>query len=408
MDEALGFSLWSYCHERLRMPESTATRYSRSAALLVRFPAAVEYLRDGRLNATTLGMLEKVLTPENHVALLTRASGLSMKLVEELLAELNPRPDVRETTTFVPDRRPLFKERDRSLNFSGETQKATSPVGKLEVVGAASQGSLSEITARPSNDPPHLKSKVEVLGPGRLALWVNLDKSGYAELEEVRSMLSHLMPTATDADLIRECIHRTRKDLAKKQRAELEVRSIRSRTSTSEVTPPATADLEVTAPPTSNSEVLPPATSKLEVTPPATANLEVNPPATSNLEVNPPYLSSWELLGLTGAPFLPVELRAKREPSAEVIRAVYARDEGRCAFVGLKGHRCNSRHQLQLDHWRPWALGGEATLANSRLLCRRHNIFCAIQVFGEERMRRYLRTQRLERQRLTSLNPSFT
>src|SRR6476469_1754917 len=63
MDEALGFSLWTYCHERLRMPESTATRYSRSAALLVRFPAAVDYLRDGRLSATTLRMLEKVLTP---------------------------------------------------------------------------------------------------------------------------------------------------------------------------------------------------------------------------------------------------------------------------------------------------------------------------------------------------------
>src|SRR6476620_4847087 len=89
-DEALGFSLWTYCHEKHRMPERSATRYSRLAMLVVRFPAAAEFLRDGRLNPSTLRMLEDHLTPENHLDLFNRASGLTMKEVEHLLVVLKP------------------------------------------------------------------------------------------------------------------------------------------------------------------------------------------------------------------------------------------------------------------------------------------------------------------------------
>ena len=55
-------------------------------------------------------------------------------------------------------------------------------------------------------------------------------------------------------------------------------------------------------------------------------------------------------------------------------RQVWRRDEGRCRYVDPQtGRRCNSRHLIEIDHIRPYALGGGADPANLRLLCRAHH-----------------------------------
>jgi hypothetical protein len=55
-----------------------------------------------------------------------------------------------------------------------------------------------------------------------------------------------------------------------------------------------------------------------------------------------------------------------------VRRQVWARDEGRCAFVGTAG-RCAERSLLEFHHLIPYADGGENTVENLELRCRRHN-----------------------------------
>jgi hypothetical protein len=62
-----------------------------------------------------------------------------------------------------------------------------------------------------------------------------------------------------------------------------------------------------------------------------------------------------------------------RHIPAEVRRAVWVRDLGRCAFVGKNGRRCNERAFVEFHHVKPWAVGGEATVENIELRCRRHN-----------------------------------
>jgi hypothetical protein len=61
-----------------------------------------------------------------------------------------------------------------------------------------------------------------------------------------------------------------------------------------------------------------------------------------------------------------------RHIPAEVRRAVWVRDLGRCAFVGRNGRRCNERAFVEFHHLEPWAVGGEATVDNIELRCR-HN-----------------------------------
>jgi hypothetical protein len=71
--------------------------------------------------------------------------------------------------------------------------------------------------------------------------------------------------------------------------------------------------------------------------------------------------------------------------SAAVKRAVWVRDLGCCAFVGKGGHRCNERRFIQFHHIDPKALGGEATVDQISLRCRRHNDYEGSLYFGRRR-----------------------
>ena len=74
---------------------------------------------------------------------------------------------------------------------------------------------------------------------------------------------------------------------------------------------------------------------------------------------------------------------------------VWKRDGGQCAFVGSTGRRCTSRHQLQLHHLDPFAMGGPPTAANLTLRCRAHNLHAAEQDFGREHIARKVAARRV-------------
>jgi hypothetical protein len=64
-----------------------------------------------------------------------------------------------------------------------------------------------------------------------------------------------------------------------------------------------------------------------------------------------------------------------RHVPAEVKRAVFVRDLGRCAFVGSEGRRCGERAFVEFHHVQSYADGGCATIDNIELRCRRHNAY---------------------------------
>jgi hypothetical protein len=78
---------------------------------------------------------------------------------------------------------------------------------------------------------------------------------------------------------------------------------------------------------------------------------------------------------------------------AAVERAVWSRDEGRCAFVGTTGHRCDERSLLEFHHLRPWIAGGPPTVDNIALRCRAHNAYEASRYFGPIRAAMDARTR---------------
>jgi hypothetical protein len=70
-----------------------------------------------------------------------------------------------------------------------------------------------------------------------------------------------------------------------------------------------------------------------------------------------------------------------RHVPAQVKRAVWLRDLGRCAFVAASGRRCAERAFLEFHHVKPFAAGGSASLENIQLRCRRHNDYEARAYF---------------------------
>lgn len=87
--------------------------------------------------------------------------------------------------------------------------------------------------------------------------------------------------------------------------------------------------------------------------------------------------------------------KEKKAPSryvpAEVRRAVYHRDEGRCSYIdSVTGRKCESEFALEYDHLQPFASGGKSTAENLALRCRQHNQAHAIQSFGLNKMGQFI------------------
>jgi len=76
----------------------------------------------------------------------------------------------------------------------------------------------------------------------------------------------------------------------------------------------------------------------------------------------------------------------KRAIARPIRREVFERDGEQCSFVGESGERCSCRSGLELDHIRPWAIGGPSDVVNLRVLCRGHNRLVAEDWFGKARI----------------------
>jgi 5-methylcytosine-specific restriction endonuclease McrA len=72
--------------------------------------------------------------------------------------------------------------------------------------------------------------------------------------------------------------------------------------------------------------------------------------------------------------------RTRHIPAA-VKREVWRRDEGQCAFRGVRG-RCAETGFLEFHHVVPYAKGGPTSVENLELRCRTHNVYEAEQQFG--------------------------
>jgi hypothetical protein len=329
----LGYtSLFVFLHRELRLSKGAAQYRKTAAELLQRVPEIVEPLRDGRLCLSVVVELARVLTPENQREVLPRFFRLSRQEAMEVVAELSPRPSppLRQVTTAV---------------------RASSPEMPFVIAAAARprpQATEATREAMPAETVTHVPWSDRLPDPrGRLA-----------DLPDAKS------PAESSGSLPQPRPERP-------------------------VVEPVTAELR-----------------RLHITVPRRL-LEKLAAARDALSHSMPNATDDEILE-AGLDLLLAE-HAKRKglvekprkappPSksgavpAHVRRAVWLRAGGRCECRLASGEVCGSTYKLELDHYPiPKARGGPATIENTRLACRRHNIGGARELFGNAVMDRYTR-----------------
>lgn len=127
--------MFTYCIEVLHLSEPEAYLRIQVGRTARRFPAILTMLEDGRLHLSGIALLGPHLTHENCEQVLVRASHRSKRQIEELIAELAPRPDVPATIRKLPAPPPsaLLELRPDGVEISQPPR----PISATEVVRPA-------------------------------------------------------------------------------------------------------------------------------------------------------------------------------------------------------------------------------------------------------------------------------
>ena len=99
-------SMFSYCTDVLHLSEPEAYLRITVARATRKHPVLLSMLGDGRLHLSGIAILVPHLTEENRQSVLARATHKSKRQIEELAAELAPKPDVPAAIRKLPARPP--------------------------------------------------------------------------------------------------------------------------------------------------------------------------------------------------------------------------------------------------------------------------------------------------------------
>ena len=167
-------------------------------------------LGDGRLHLTAIGMLAPYLTAENRDTLLEQATHRTKRQVEELIAELTPRPDVPTMVRKLPTRRPETTPAG-SDSAPVLTNLAGAPVTELrpDAVGATVELRPDGVQApvpmpRPSNPPP--TATVQPLSPARHKVQFTASAELKDKLERLQALMRSKVPDGDLAALIEDAV----------------------------------------------------------------------------------------------------------------------------------------------------------------------------------------------------------
>lgn len=322
-------SLFTYCRDVLGLAEQEAYNRIAVARTARRFPVVLELLESGALHLTAVRLLGPHLTPANHLEVLRQARGKTKVQLEEMAAALWPRPDVPSFVRKLPARpqAPPVPETRSPAEVSPD--QGPSPIA-TPVAGLASS-SPGDRRGTPSEG----RLDTSAIAGGSAG-----GPAGPPIPPPPARRTGEVTPLAPDRYKVQVTIGsetleklRLAQDLLRHAVPSGDEAQILDRALTALLAQLAQRKLAATDQPRPGSSAAP------------------------------------------GSRHVPAEIR----------RAVWARDQGRCAFVARSGRRCPEHALLEFHHVVPYSLGGEATTANIQLRCRSHNAYEARQYFASAR-----------------------
>jgi 5-methylcytosine-specific restriction endonuclease McrA len=402
-------SMFAYCTQVLHLSEAQAYLRISAARAAREYPILRVMLADGRLHVSGIAKLAAHLTRENADHVLTRASHGSKRQIEELVAELAPRPDGpavmrrlpgggrrvepggSESMSTTPTERtaPALQEppspADEAATRSPQPPStpaeggATSPFPlDLDTACIGDPGTRSNRMAahrlelRPDavvgsaapNVPP---AEIQPLAPARYKVQFTASAELRDKLERLRALMRSSVPDGDLAAVIEAAVT-------------LKLERLEARRFAATRAPRKEPTNAVSSGAVSLQAVSPEAVSPEAVSP------EVISPEAVGLESVDPETVGREAIGLEPVSSTATIRRLSRYIPAAVRRAVWARDGSQCRYVDAQGRRCSERTRLEFHHRRPFGVGGEHGPENIALLCRAHNHYIAEHDYGRGTM----------------------
>jgi hypothetical protein len=168
-------SMFAYCIEVLHLSEAEAYLRITAARAAREQPLLLDMLADGRLHLSGIGKLAPHLTPSNRDSLLQRATHRTKRQIEELIAEIAPRPDVppvmRKLPTRTPERGPETREEPGSQLCPGLPAHQLRP---------------DAVASRVTSGPPPV---VQALAPSRYKVQFTASASLHEKLERLQALM---------------------------------------------------------------------------------------------------------------------------------------------------------------------------------------------------------------------------
>jgi len=192
-------SMFAYCTQVLHFSEAEAYLRIAAARASREHPMLLSMLADGRLHLTGIAKLVPHLTRENRDLLLKRATHRSKREIEELVAELSPRPDAPALMRKLPERK---------------RTEPTLPVVLPERVAVSDSLPLDKVTLEPELRPdgvgrpvaPAVPALVEPLAPTRYKVQFTASAELHDKLERLRALMRSKVPDGDLAAIIDEAV----------------------------------------------------------------------------------------------------------------------------------------------------------------------------------------------------------
>jgi len=186
---AQGFSsLFSYCTQALRLSEDAACNRIEAARACRRFPLILDLLASGSLTLTSVRLLGKHLTAENHLSVLAKARDKSRREIDVLIAELAPRPDIPSAVRRLPCPRATPAPSAGPMPAMSSLPSAADPA----IVPSPSAGPV--IAPSPPAVPDTPRPIVQAWAPERYRVQFTIGQKTHEKLRRLQELLRREIP----------------------------------------------------------------------------------------------------------------------------------------------------------------------------------------------------------------------
>jgi hypothetical protein len=192
--------MFTYCTQVLHLAEHAAYNRIEAARAARRFPVILTLLADGSVHLSSVRLLAMHLTPENHADVLRKATHKSKRDVEQIVARLQPQPDVAASVRKLP-----------------ATRMTRAPVQPR-----TPESQPSAIAATSVVVPSAPRPEVAPLAPERYKVQFTVGRETYEKLRRVQDLMRHRLPTGDPAAIFDRAIALLLEDLEKKKIAATE------------------------------------------------------------------------------------------------------------------------------------------------------------------------------------------